>query len=128
MKGLTDCVRPAANGRDIGRKVSENNSRFGLARPPARTQPPPCVPGIIDGSMTIHSDPGGGLSFRVIISAVGRPDEKHDLLELIVDARHIEHIWQACAEQRNEMTGGPESPPAIPCHVGFSRGGTIAAA
>ena len=34
--------------------------------------PPPPVPGIIDGSMTVHTETGGGVSIRVVIRS-GRP-------------------------------------------------------
>jgi hypothetical protein len=64
----------------------------------------PGVPGIIDGSMTVTTEPDGRLSLRVLIGAHG------DILELIINPEHL------------SSTLGVDAPAAVvPCHIGFFR-------
>jgi hypothetical protein len=77
------------------------------------------IAGLIEGSMTILPEPGGGVSFRVLIGVGGKQAAERDLLELIISAGHIADLSRALAGH------GAGS---LPCHIGFSRNAVSAAA
>jgi hypothetical protein len=75
----------------------------------------PRVPGIIEGTMTINSEPDGRVSFRVLVGTASGLTGKHDLLELIVSP---EDLSRALAERPARTA---DQPPALHCHIGFCR-------
>jgi hypothetical protein len=79
---------------------------------------PDGVPGIIDGYMTINLEPGGDLSFRIIIGGDGRR-RRGDLLELIIGSDQIGVLSRALAGD-STASNGAEQAPLLPCHIGFS--------
>jgi hypothetical protein len=81
----------------------------------------PEVPGIIEGAMTITTEPDGRMSFRVIISADGKRTDCGDRIELIINP---EHVRQALAVTEIRRAAGTriitDELPTFPCHIGFS--------
>jgi hypothetical protein len=75
---------------------------------------PPPVPGIIDGSMTIHPESGGGISIRVVIGAAADPGGQCSLIELIIGTEQTRELAQAVA-------AGAGSRRSLPCHIGFGQ-------
>lgn len=80
---------------------------------------PPEIPGIIEGSITIHPGQGGSVSFRVVIGVDDRQAARHDLLELIFGAEHSEELSRALT--RRNAKGSTSDPISLPCHIGFRR-------
>lgn len=81
----------------------------------------PEVPGIIEASMIITSQPDGKVSFRVLIGTdSGRPSEC-DLVELIIRPEHVSHALAAA--KINSLAGAKttDKPPTFPCHIGLYR-------
>jgi hypothetical protein len=75
---------------------------------------PDGIPGVIDGSMTIRANQGT-LTFRVVCRLGGRRDAGASLVELIVDANHIEKLSRALAA---DFAG--DSISDLPCRIGLS--------
>jgi hypothetical protein len=102
--------------------VSTNETRLGNSVPPSRRHVPlPGVPGLIDGSMTIQPEPGGTVSFRVMVGAGGGQSGQHDLIELIIGAEDIGNLSQALAGHYSGQGAESAVMPAFPCHIGFCR-------
>ena len=85
--------------------------------------PPPPVPGIIDGSMTVHAEAGGGVSIRVVIMTGTGPAGQCGLIELVIGADNARGFARAVAASglaAGPVTGtGQEQP--FPCHIGFGQ-------
>jgi hypothetical protein len=90
--------------------------------------PPPPVPGIIDGSMTVHTEAGGGVSIRVVIMTGADPAGQCGLIELVIGADNARGFARAVAASgpaagsvtsTGVTSTGPEQP--FPCHIGFGR-------
>jgi hypothetical protein len=81
---------------------------------PSPASGPPPVPGIIDGSMTVHAEPGGGVSIRVVIAAGLDPAGQCGLIELVIGAENAGELARAVFAGR-----GQDQP--LPCHVGFGQ-------
>lgn len=73
------------------------------------------IPGIIDGTMTVHSEPDGSVSFRVLISASGKHATDNGVLELIVGASYTGRLSLVLAGQ------GAEQALPFPCQIGVCR-------
>jgi hypothetical protein len=71
------------------------------------------IPGIIDGTMTVHPEPDGSVSFRVLIGANGKHATDNDTLELIVGASYTGRLSLVLTGQV------PEPALSLPCQVGF---------
>jgi hypothetical protein len=83
---------------------------------------PDGIPGVIDGSMTIRADQGT-LTLRVLCRLGGRRDASASLVELIIDANHINELSRALAAD-----SASDSVSKLPCRIGFSLGTADAAA
>jgi hypothetical protein len=95
--------------------------------------PPPPVPGIIDGSMTVHTEAGGGVSIRVVIMTGADPAGQCGLIELVIGADNARGFARAVAASgpaagsvtstgvtsTGVTSTGPEQP--FPCHIGFGQ-------
>lgn len=95
--------------------------------------PPPPVPGIIDGSMTVHAEAGGGVSIRVVVMTGADPAGQCGLIELVIGAENARGFARAVAASGPAtgsvadsavtspgVTGtGAEQP--FPCHIGFGQ-------
>jgi hypothetical protein len=79
------------------------------------------IPGIIDGTMTLHPEPDGSVSFRVLIGPNDGHGADNDRLELIVGASYAGRLSIVLAGQG--ATAGEEHDPALPfpCQIGFCR-------
>lgn len=82
---------------------------------------PPGIPGIIEGSMTVHAEPDGSVSFRVVIGSRDEYAGKRDVLELIIGAEHVRSIGRALADGDATIIGYSEPVRTFPCHIGFCR-------
>jgi hypothetical protein len=80
----------------------------------------PAIPGLIEGWMSVHSEPGGGVSFRAIISAGEELVGEQNCFELIISAEHAGELSRALTGHDAAMSSevGPMS--SFPCYVGFS--------
>jgi hypothetical protein len=102
--------------------VSTNESRLDNPVSSSRRHVPlPGVPGLIEGSMTIQPEPGGTVSFRVMVGAGGGQSGQHDLIELIIGAEDIGHLSQALAGHYSGQDAESTGMPPFPCHIGFCR-------
>jgi hypothetical protein len=86
-----------------------------------RSAPNSGIAGLVEGSMTTLPEPGGGVSFRVLISVGGKQAAAADLLELIISAEHIVDLSRALAGYGAGVASGLDPMLALPCHIGFSR-------
>jgi hypothetical protein len=86
------------------------------------------IAGLIDGSMTMLLEPGGGASFRVLVGAGGDQPADRDLLELVVSAEHVKELGQALADRGAGTIAHFATVPPVPCHIGFRRQAINAAA
>lgn len=82
---------------------------------------PPRVPGIIDGTMTIHPEPGGSVSLRVIVGTDDGTGARHDLLELIIGADDIPGVSRVLSRDGTASDDGQNWRHPFPCHIGFLR-------
>jgi hypothetical protein len=78
--------------------------------------------------MTMHSDLGGSVSFRVLIGVGGGRNTKRDLLELIISAEQIGELTRILADHNAGIVGDSDPMPSFPCHVGFCRNAVSSAA
>lgn len=85
------------------------------------------IAGLIEGSIMILPEPGGGLSFRVLIAADGEQTAECDLLELIIGAEHIADFGQALVGYGAGKAGGLD-PELLPCHIGYCKSAISAVA
>ena len=109
--------------------MTRNDPEPDDAIPPSRRRVPlPGIPGIIEGSMTMQPELGGGMSFRVIIGVGGGRTAKRDLLELIISAEHIGEISRVLADHGAGITCDYDTMPSFPCHIGFCRDAVSSAA
>lgn len=85
------------------------------------------IPGIIDGTMTLHPEPDGSVSFRVLIGPNDGHGVANDMLELIVGASYAGQLSIVLAGQgataSQGAAAGEEHDPALPfpCRIGFCR-------
>lgn len=86
------------------------------------------IAGLIEGSMTMLAEPGGGASFRVLIGTSGGRPADRDLLELVVSAEHIADIGHALAACGAVAAAEFTTAPSVPCRIGFRRKAVSAAA
>lgn len=91
------------------------------ARPGHRQGAPPGIAGIIEGSMTMHYEPAGSVSFRVLIGTGGGRAADGDLLELIIGVEHLGELSRVLASPGAAAAADPGSPRSFPCHIGFCR-------
>jgi hypothetical protein len=77
------------------------------------------IPGIIDGSVTVHPEPSGCVSFRVIVG--DRTISQHDVIELIVSAALIRNLGAALSHRTARMDDQLDSMLAFPCRIGICR-------
>jgi hypothetical protein len=73
-------------------------------------------------------EPGGGLSFRVLIGLDGEETAECDLLELIIGADHIADLGQALVDSRAGRAGDLDPAVLLPCHIGYCKNAVSAAA
>src|SRR6266568_3171374 len=102
--------------------MTENSSR--LTEPEQRCRhraPFRGVAGLIEGSMMILPELGGGLSFRVLIGVDGEQTAECDLLELIIGAEHIADLGQALVGYGAGKVGDLDLVLLLPCHVGYGK-------
>jgi hypothetical protein len=78
--------------------------------------------------MTMHPEPGGGVSFRVIIGIGGGRTAKRDILEVIISAEHIAELSRLLADRGGGITGDSDPGLSFPCHIGFCRNAVSSAA
>jgi hypothetical protein len=88
---------------------------------------PPGIPGLIEGSMTMYREPGGGMSFRIVIGGDGSQTD-HDLLELIVSAEDVRSLSRALSGHCPGLSDGSGPLPSFPCRIGFCRNAISTAA
>lgn len=108
--------------------MTGNESPIDTTAPPDQgAMTPPGIPGLIEGSMTMHGEPGGGMSFRIVIGGDGSQTD-HDLLELIVSAEDVQSLSRALSGHHTGLSdgSGPNSP--FPCRIGFCRNAISTAA
>lgn len=79
------------------------------------------IPGIIDGTMTLHPEPDGSVSFRVLIGANGGQAAENDMLELIVGASYTGRLSIVLAGHGATAAEGPDPALSFPCQIGFCR-------
>lgn len=108
--------------------MTENFSHLDKVMLPSRDNIPPEIPGIIDGTMTVHPEPGGNVSFRVVIGIDDGQTAKRDLLELIIGPSYIGNLSRALTGQDISIAGGSDPVPSFPCHIGFCRNAISSAA
>jgi hypothetical protein len=75
---------------------------------------PEGIPGVIDGLMTIHAEPGS-LALRVLCRLGGEQGASASLVELIIDTKDVDELSRALA---TDFAG--DSASWLPCRVGFS--------
>jgi hypothetical protein len=85
------------------------------------------IAGLIEGSMMMLPEPGGGLSFRVLIGVDGEQTGEGDLLELIIGAEHIADLGQALVSYRARRAGDLDPALLLPCHIGYCKNAMSAA-
>jgi hypothetical protein len=78
------------------------------------------IPGIIDGTMTLHPEPDGSVSFRVLIGANGGHAADNDMLELIVGASYTGRLSIVLAGHGAAAGEGPDPALPSPCQIGFA--------
>lgn len=78
------------------------------------------IPGIIDGTMTLHPEPDGSVSFRVLIGANGGQAAENDMLELIVGASYTGRLSLLLAGHGATAGEGPDAALPFPCQIGFA--------
>jgi hypothetical protein len=79
------------------------------------------IPGVIDGTMTLHPEPDGSVSFRVLIGANGGQAADNYMLELIVGASYTGRLSIVLAGHGAAAGEGPDSALPFPCQIGFCR-------
>jgi hypothetical protein len=79
------------------------------------------IPGIIDGTMTLHPEPDGSVSLRVLIGTSGGPEADNDMLELIVGASYAGRLSIVLAGHGAAPDDGPDPALPFPCQIGFSK-------
>lgn len=100
--------------------MTGNDLEPGCAAPAGRRPVlPPRIAGIIEGSMTLHPEPGGGVSFRIIVGIGTELTAEHDLLELIISAAHVRDVSRALTGDGQSISGRSDQVLSLPCHIGF---------
>lgn len=79
------------------------------------------IPGIIDGTMTLHPEPDGSVSFRVLIGANGGQATENDMLELIVGASYTGRLSIVLTGRGASAGERPDPALPFPCQIGFCR-------
>lgn len=109
--------------------MTENSSRLAETEQRGRRRAPfRGIAGLIEGSMMILPEPGGGLSFRVLIGVDGEQTAECDLLELVIGAEHIADLGQALVGYGAGRAGDLDPAPLLPCHIGYCKNAVSAAA
>jgi hypothetical protein len=109
--------------------MTENSSRLaGTEQRSPHGAPFRRIAGLIEGSMMILPEPGGGLSFRVLIGADGEQTAECDLFELIIGPEHIADFGRALAGYGAGRVGDLEPALWLPCHIGYCKNVVSAAA
>lgn len=89
----------------------------------------PEVPGIIDATVAITSEPDGRVSLRVVVGAANSGRSSGcDLVELIIDPGPVERALAGLKVRATADTGDGHEPPTFPCHIGFHRSAVHTAA
>jgi hypothetical protein len=108
--------------------MTENSSRLTETRPRARHMVPfRGIAGLIEASMMVLPEPGGGLSFRVLIRIDGEQPAECDLLELVIGAEHTADLGQALVSYGVRKVGDLDPALLLPCHVGYCKNAVSAA-
>jgi hypothetical protein len=109
--------------------MTENSSRRAETEQRGRHGAPfRGIAGLIEGSMMILREPGGALSFRVLIGVDGEQTAECDLLELIIDAEHIADLGKALAGYGAGRAADLDPALLLPCHIGYCKNAVSAAA
>ena len=75
---------------------------------------PPAVPGIVEGSLTVHSEPGGGVSLRVTVGVGGR-----EVVELLISAECARDLNGSLATSA-ARSANPDPIASYSCRVGIA--------
>lgn len=79
------------------------------------------IPGIIDGTMTLHPESDGSVSFRVMIGVNNGRNADNDMFELIVGASYTGRLSIVLANHGAVAGEGPDPTLHFPCQIGFCR-------
>ena len=86
------------------------------------------IPGLIEGRMTVHREPRGSVSFRVVIDVSNGSAAERDQFELVIAADQLPDLDRALADHARPDADAAGSVPSFPCHIGFRRQATETAA
>jgi hypothetical protein len=109
--------------------MTENDScPDGALSPDRGRTSPDAIPGIIDGTMTLHPEPDGSVSFRVMIGINRGEAADNATLELIVGASHTGQLSLVLANCGAVAGDGYDTTLPFPCQIGFCRNPVTTAA
>lgn len=109
--------------------MNENDSRLTDTEQRGRHRAPfHGTAGLIEGSMMMLPEPGGGLSFLVLIGVDGEQTAECDMLELIIGAEHIADLGQALVSYEAGRAGDLDPALLLSCRVSYCMNAVNAAA